>query len=393
MNILAFDLPYCNHQNLVSLVDSGHTVYRCAHGDHSYLNRLGVKSLPELAYMDFLNSPDKPGLVKRIIDNYDIDVIVNSDPQEGWLWDEFSAEVTYIGPCSYVSSLEVNKFEGLKFVERCGVKVPEVLGRYNSRDFDSTTWNKPLVIKPVSRYCSTMVCQAGEDVALKIALHKEYPHEIFVQEYIPDTREISLNYTVINGGYLIYVIKQDGNLEPNYGVTRRAVRDWHTDVYAVDLDPEAEQIILTEAHKIVSELAKYPGNHEGHMSGFLTSEGELYFGEFAMRRYVHNSMPTYISGDAWLACMQGDMETYSKVWRDRRIIQTVVQTLHKLTDHYPMEFHDRYPEIYPPVGLQDNLLTSMGGVIISTEEQHRHIMDAFVHDLETSTRFTANRPY
>lgn len=393
MNILAFDLPYCNHQNLISLVESGHTVYRCAHGDNSYINSLGVKSLPELAYIDFLNSPDKPGLVKSVIHNYDIDAIVNSDPQEGWIWDEFSDQITYIGPCSYVSSLEVNKFEALKFVERLGVKIPDILGIFNSREFDSTTWPKPLVIKPVSRYCSTMVCQAGQDDALQIALHKEYPHKIFVQEYIPDTIEISLNYTVINGEYLIYVLKQDGNLEANYGVHRRDYRDWHTDVFAVDLEPDIEQIVLPPAHRIVRELATYPGNHEGHISGFVTSEDEFYFGEFAMRRYVHNSMPTYLTGDAWLTCMQDDMDTYSKVWRDRRMIQTIVQTPNKLTDHYPMHLHNTYPEIYPPVGLKDNFLTSMGGVIISTEEQHRHIMDAFVSDLENTTGFTANRPY
>ena len=75
------------------------------------------------------------------------------------------------------------------------------------------------------------------------------------------------------------------------------------------------------------------------------------------------------------------------------MIQTIVQTPNKLTDHYPMHLHNTYPEIYPPVGLKDNFLTSMGGVIISTEEQHRHIMDAFVRDLENTTGFTANRPY
>jgi hypothetical protein len=238
-----------------------------------------------------------------------------------------------------------------------------------------------------------MVCQDGEDDALQVALNKEYPHEIFVQEYIPDTIEISFNYTVINGEYLIYVLKQDGNLEVNYGVTRRDHRDWHTDVFAVDLCPDVEQIVLKEAHKIVSKLATYPGNHEGHASGFVTEAGEFYFGEFAMRRYVHNSMPTSMSGDLWLRCMQGDMDTYSKVWQNRRMIQTIVQTPHKDTDAYPIHLHQRYPEINPPVGLKDNFLTSMGGVIISTNEEHRSVMDAFVTDLETHTRYTANRPY
>ena len=392
MNILAFDLPFCNHHNLVSVVNSGHTVYRCGYGDHSYIESLGVKTLPELEYNDFLYSEDRHGLVAGVIDKYNIDLIINSDPREGWLWDNFGCDMPYIGPCSYVSNLEVSRLEGKEFARNSGVKVPDSLGTFHSRDFDSTRWSKPLVVKPVSRYCSTIVCQPGQDAELKEALDLEYPHEIYVEEYLADTREITTNYTVIGGEYIIYVSNHDANCQYNYGPDRRDTRDWHTDVYSVGLDTESEAINQENAEKIVQKLSEYPGNHEGHLTGYMTQDGEWYFGELGVRRYTHSPIPTLFTGDQWLDCMLGDMSTYRDVWCDKTLIQTIIQTSHP-EDRYPTELHDKYPEIYPPSGLKDDFSTATGAVMISTQTQHRSIMDRFIHDLETSTRFTANRPY
>lgn len=392
MNILAFDLPFSNHHNLVSLVKSGHTVYRCSYGDHSYLESLGVKSPPELAYIDFIDSPDKPRLVRDVIEQYDIDLIINTDPQEAWMWIEFASEMPYIGPCNYVSNLEVHRLVGKEFAQKAGVKVPGILGRYHSRDFDSSAWSKPLVIKPVERYCSTMVCQPGQEADLKKALDSEYPHEIYVEEYLADTREITTNYTVIDGEYIIYVSNYDANCQYNYGPDRRQTRDWHTDVYSVGLDTESDLINRENVEKIVHKLSEYPGNHEGHLTGYMTQDGEWYFGELGVRRYTHSPIPTLFTGDQWLECMLGDMSTYRDAWCDKTIIQTIIQTSHP-EDRYPIELHDTYPEIYPPSGLKDDFSTATGAVMISTQTQHRSVMDAFIYDLETSTRFTANRPY
>jgi len=392
MNILAFDLPFCNHHNLVSLVKSGHTVYRCSYGDHSYIESLGVKSPPELAYHDFIDSPDKPRLVRDVIEQYDIDLIINTDPQEAWMWIEFASEMPYIGPCNYVSNLEVHRLVGKEFAQKAGVKVPEIMGRYHSRDFDSSDWSKPLVIKPVKRYCSTMVCQPGQEADLKKALDAEYPHEIYVEEYLADTREITTNYTVIDGEYIIYVSNYDANCQYNYGPDRRQTRDWHTDVYSVGLDTESELINYKNVEKIVHKLSEFPGNHEGHLTGYMTQDGEWYFGELGVRRYTHSPIPTLFTGDQWLECMLGDMSTYRDAWSDKTIIQTIIQTPHP-EDRYPIELHDTYPEIYQPSGLKDDFSTATGAVMISTQTQHRSVMDAFIYDLETSTRFTANRPY
>ena len=391
MNILAFDMPNINHNNLVSVMKSGHTVYRCGYGDHSYLQSLGVKILPELDHHDFLNNPDQAGVVQNVISDHNIDMIINSDPSLGWIWDVFSSDLPYIGPCSFVSNLEVSRLEGKEFAQKSGVKVPDILGTYHSRDFDSTTWSKPLVIKPVKRYCSTIVCQPGQDKELREALEFEYPHQIYVEEYLANTREITTNYTIIDGEYIIYASKYDANCQFNYGPLGRTHREWHHNVFSVTPDSETLAINNINVEKIVSELAKYPGNHEGHLTGYMTEHGAWYFGELGVRR-PHSGIPTLFTGDEWIECMLGDMDTYRAVWSDRPMIQTIIQTSHS-EDRYPIELHDRYPEIYLPSALKDDFSTVMGSVMISTQEQHRHIMDCFVHDLETSTRFTANRPY
>lgn len=392
MNILAFDLPYCNHHNLVSLVKSGHTVYRCGYGEQSYIESLGVKRVPGFDYHDYLNHSDKHGVVSNIISDLNIELIINSDPSEGWIWKDFHSELPYIGPCSYVSSMEVRRMECKEFVQNCGVKVPEILGTFHSRDFDSTKFQKPLVVKPIQRYCSAIVCQPGQDDDLRLALEKEYPHEIYVEEYMANSREVSMNYTIIDGEYLTYVYHYDANCQYNYGPSRREVRDWHQDIYSEPLDPESEQINILNGEKIIAELAKYPGNHEGHLSGYITPDGEWYFGELGVRRYSHNSVPNLMTGDQWLECMLGDMDTYKSVWQGTEIIQVIIQTSYP-EDRYPIELHDTYPEIFPPGGLLDTFQTNMGGAIISSLEQNRSVMDRFIHELETSTRFTANRPY
>lgn len=392
MNILAFDLPNCNHQNLVKLVESGHDVYRLAYGDQSYLTSLGIKTLPGFDYMEFLAQCGKTDIIKQIISDHGIDIVIVTDPVMGFLSEELRYEVTYIGPSTYVSNMETDKIQAMEFVKSCGVSVPEVLATYQSDQFDSLSWSKPIVIKPARRWSPAIICYEGQDSELRVALDQEYPHEIFLQEYVDTTWESSINYTIIGDEYLITAIKHDGNIERNYGVSSR---DWYTDVYMVDLDPHREQIVRTAGEKILSKLSGlYPGNHEGTITGFVI-ESDWYFGEFNIRRSMHNSIPSYMTGDAWLTAMQGDMSTYRQAWSDKRLIQVVVHTTpeHSESERYPIELHDTYSEIHKPAGLKSDFTTCSGGVIISTESEHRSVMDKFISDLESTTNFKANRPY
>jgi carbamoylphosphate synthase large subunit len=342
--------------------------------------------------MDFLGKANKVHIVRDIINKHRIDIVIVTDPVMGFLSDELKYDVAYIGPSTHVSNMETDKIQAMEFVASCGVSVPKLLGRYRSDEFDSYAWSKPLVIKPSRRWSPAIICYKGEDQGLREALAKEYPHEIFLQEYIDTTWETSINYTIIGSEYLITVIKHDGNIERNYGVQSR---DWYTDVYMTDLEPVREQIVRTAGEKILSKLSKlYPGNHEGTITGFLIDDN-WYFGEFNIRRSMHNSIPSFLSGDDWLRAMQGDMVSYSNVWNDVRLIQVVIHTTSEYaeSERYPVELHDRYPEIHLPAGLKSDYTTSSGGVIIATQSEFRDQMDKFITELESSTRFTANRPY
>ena len=392
MNILAFDLPNCNHQNLVKLCESGHTVYRCAYGEQSYLESLGIKTLPDWDYMEFLGAHNKSEIIKNKIHEHQIDIVIVTDPVMGFLSDKLRYDVTYIGPSTHVSNMETDKIQAMEFVASCGVSVPKVTGTYQSDNFDSRRLSKPLVVKPSRRWSPAIICHEGQDDLLAETLNKEYPHEIFTQEYIDTTLETSINYTIIGDEYLITVIKHDGNIEQNYGVLSR---DWYTGVYMTDLSPEHEQIVRTAGEKILSELSKiYPGNHEGTITGFIIGS-DWYFGEFNIRRSMHNSIPSFLSGDAWLSAMQGDMQTYSDAWHNVRLIQVVIHTTveYAESERYPTELHDKYPEIHLPAGLKSDYTTSSGGVIIACEAEHRVVMDKFISELESNTRFIANRPY
>ena len=395
MNILAFDLPNCNHQNLLALCESGHDVYRCVYGDQSYLISLGVQTLPELDYTEFQKYPqsEKVRVVRQVMGIANIDVIIVTDPQMGFLCEELKYDdVTYIGPSSYVMDMEVNKVQAMEFVASCGVTVPAIRGRFMSDNFDSHAWSKPLVIKPVRLWNPAIVSYQGQDDDLKAKLQSEYPHEIFIQEYVDTTWESSINYTIIGDEYLITAIKHDGNIELNYGV---AERDWYTDVFMVDLPPESEQIVRQAGEKILSKLCgMFPGNHEGTLTGFVI-DSDWYFGEWNVRRSMHNSIPSYMTGDAWLRAMQGDMQIYRQAWHNKRLIQVVAHTTSEYadTERYPIELHDTYPEIHPPAGLRADYVTCSGGVIISTESEHRSVMDKFISELESTTNFKANRPY
>ena len=110
---------------------------------------------------------------------------------------------------------------------------------------------------------------------------------------------------------------------------------------------------------------------------------------------MQNSIPTYLSGDDWLSAMLSDMDIYRESWHNRKIIQVVAHTTedYRASERYPIELHDAYPEIHKPVGLLSDFRTQSGGVIISTEAEHRTAMHKFLSELESVSNFTANRPY
>lgn len=389
MNIICFDLPNCNFNNLQSLHQAGHTVHTVTYGDTSYIESLGILTVPELGNIYELTLADLPK-INKVVTELDIDVMIVTAPFLGFLHNHFSHRLTYIGPSHDASQLEVSKIYAKNFVKQSGVKVPEILEISNSTEFDSTLWPKPLIIKPTTSWAPAVIVNDGQDQLLTDHFNKAKPYELFVEEYIHDKIETNVFYTIVNGEFTITHTQRICGEDRNKNVLPR---EWYFDTFIEQLTPESDQIVRQSAEMLLTEVAKLGGCYEGSLCGFLTSSGEWYFGEINVRPDVHNSLPVLMSGNDWLTGITSDINLIKSYWKNKFLIKAM-PTLSDVklipTERYPIELHDKY-RVYPPSSLTSDYLTQSGGCVVVAE--HRVAMDAFVTELESTTNFRVNRPY
>jgi hypothetical protein len=389
MNIICFDLPNCNFNNLLSLHQAGHTIHTVTYGDTSYIQSLGINVVESLGNVYKLTTLDLPRITQTCQD-LDIDIMIVTAPFLGFLHTEFSHLITYIGPTPEASELEVSKTYAKEFVAQSGVRVPEILEISSSTEFDSTLWPKPLIVKPTTTWSPAVIVNSGQDQLLTEHFDRSNPYELFVEEYIHDKIETNVFYTIAQGTYTITHTQRICGEDRNKNVMPR---EWYFDTYIEALTPEADHIVRLNADLLLTEVAKLGGCYEGSLCGFLTSDNIWYFGELNARPDVHNSLPTLMSGDDWLRAMTSDIELTKSYWRDKQLIKAM-PTLSDVnlipTERYPIELHDKY-RVYAPSSLTSDYLTQSGGCVVVSE--HRSAMDAFVSELEQTTNFRVNRPY
>lgn len=386
MNVICFDLPNCNFNNLISLHQAGHTVYIITQGDTSCLASQGITVLSDLGGADNIK-PDNLHEIRQLVENLEIDVMIVTLPTLGFLHTEFSSTLTYIGPSEEASRLETNRLFTKQIVYNSKVKTPEILHRCLGSEFDSTLWPKPLIIKPVSEWQSAVIVLDGQDDLLSDYFSKTLEHEIYVEEFISDKIETNVFFVIVNGGFVIthtqHITGEDRNKTIGQG------REWYYDTHIQPLTPDADQIVRRQAKLLLAEVAKLGGCYEGSLCGFLTSKSDWYLCEINVRPDIQNSVPTVLDGDNWLTAMTSDIDLI----RPQQLIK-VIPTLSDpslvSTERYPMELHDKY-EVYPPSSLtSDNLTQSGSCMVVSTD---RLAMDAYVSELESTTNFKVNRPY
>ena len=389
MNIICFDLPNCNFNNLQSLHQAGHTIHTVTYGDTSYIELQGILTVPELGNVYELTLSDLPK-IKKVVTDLDIDVMIVTAPFLGFLHDHFSSELTYIGPTHQASQLEVSKVYAKEFVRSAGVKVPDILEESVSTEFDSTLWPKPLIIKPSVTWAPAVIVDEGQDDLLSDHFNKAKPYDLFVEEYIHDKIETNVFFTMVNGEYVITHTQRICGEDRNKNVLPR---EWYFDTFIEPLSPEADVIVRQNAEKLLHKVATLGGCYEGSLCGFLTSSREWYFGELNARPDVHNSLPVLMSGDDWLRGITSDVNLIRSYWHNKVLIKAM-PTLTDIslipTERYPIELHDKY-RVYPPSSLTSDYLTQSGGCVVVSE--HRSAMDAFVTELEAMTNFRVNRPY
>ena len=389
MNVICFDLPNCNFNNLISLHQAGHTVYTITQGDTSYIASKGIHVLSDLGTAYTIKYQDLPE-ISDLVDRLQIDVMIVTVPTLGFLHTEFSERLTYIGPSEQASTLETCKVFAKDLVTRSGVKTPKILDRTLTSEFDSTLWPKPLIIKPSSEWSPAVIVLEGQDHLLSKYFSEHQNHEIFVEEYISDKIETNVFFVMVNGEFVITHTQQIKGEDRNKNVVGR---EWYFDTTIVPLTPEADHIVRHQAQLLLTEVAKLGGCYEGSLCGFLTPDRQWYFGEINVRPDIHNSIPTVMSGNDWLTGITSNIDIIKSYWQDQALIK-VIATLSDQslipTERYPIELHDKY-QVYPPSSLTSDYLTQSGGCVVVSK--HRIAMDAFVTELEATTNFRVNRPY
>jgi biotin carboxylase len=383
MNVICFDLPNCNFNNLISLYQAGHTVYLVTQADTSYLAQKGITILTDLGSA-YTIKPENLPEIRTLVSELDIEVMIVTMPTLGFLHTEFADTLTYIGPSEQASRLETDRIFAKQIARDAKVKTPEELHRCSKSEFDSTLWPKPLIIKPTTLWQSAVIVHDGQDDLLSEYLDNTVEHEIYVEEFITDKIETNVFFVIVNNEFKITHTQQITGEDRNKTIGQD--REWYYDTHIEPLYPETDIIVRSHADRLLSEIAKLGGCYEGSLCGFLTHTGDWYLAEINVRPDIQNSVPTM---DNWLTAMTSNIDLI-RSQQFIKVIPTLTDPNLASTERYPMELHDKY-QVYPPTSLTSDYLTTSGScMVVST---NRLAMDAYVSELESTTNFRVNRPY
>ena len=383
MNVICFDLPNCNFNNLISLHQAGHTVYLITQSDTSYIASKGIRVLSELGSAYTITQANLPE-IRKLVDDLEIDVMIVTMPTLGFLHTEFSDSLTYIGPSAIASQLETHRLFVKDICNVAGVKTPDILHQGSKSEFDSTIWPKPLIVKPVSAWQSAVIVQHGQDDLLSDYFDNTSEHDIYVEEFIIDKIETNVFFVIVNGEFKITHTQQITGEDRNK--TIGTDREWYYNTSISPLRPEADAMVRSQAELLLTEVAKLGGCYEGSLCGFLTHSGEWYLAEINVRPDIQNSVP---STDNWLEAMTCDIDLITPQ-QFIKVIPTLSDPELVRSERYPIELHERY-EVSAPSSLTSDYLTISGScMVVSTD---RPSMDGYVSELESSTNFRVNRPY
>lgn len=383
MNVICFDLPNCNFNNLISLHQAGHTVYLITQADTSYIASLGITVLSDIGSAYNITRDNLPEITD-LVTNLNIDIMIVTMPTLGFLHTAFADSLTYIGPSEQASRLESHRIFTKQIASFARVKTPEILHQCSKSEFDSTIWPKPLIIKPVNAWQSAVIVLEGQDDLLTEYFENTSEHYIYVEEYISDKIETNVFFVIVNGEFRITHTQQITGEDRNKTIGQD--REWYYDTHIQPLTPEADHLVRGQAEMLLTKISELGGCYEGSLCGFLTPEGYWYLAEINVRPDIQNSVP---SGDHWLEAMTGNIDLITPQ-QFIKVIPTLGDPSLVSTERYPMELHDLY-EVSPPSSLTSDYLTVSGSCMVVSS--NRSAMDAYVSELESTTNYRVNRPY
>ncbi len=383
MNVICFDLPNCNFNNLISLHQAGHTVYLITQSDTSYIAMKGIRVLSELGSA-YTITPANLHEIKKLVCDLQIDVMIVTMPTLGFLHTEFADSLTYIGPSAVASQLETHRLFVKDICRVAGVKTPDILHQGSKSEFDSTIWPKPLIIKPVSAWQSAVIVQDGQDDLLSEYFTECQEHDIYVEEFITNKIETNVFFAIVNGKYVITHTQEIVGEDRNKTIGTH--REWYYDTSIRLLTTVADNVVRSQAERLLAEVAKLGGCYEGSLCGFLTQDHEWYLAEINVRPDIQNSVPAQ---DNWLEAITHDIDLIRSE-QFIKVIPTLSDPELVSTERYPMELHERY-DVSAPSSLTSDYLTISGScMVVGTD---RSAMDAYVTELESISNFKVNRPY
>jgi len=357
MNILYYDhYITSSQQTLISLVESGHTVYKNWQMDEEkqFDNSLGMLHIDQ-ADAEIVNLWDetiehKAELIKLtedLIERYDIDVLkVDTPHHSSMLYDHFHKKIKYIGVSEEIYLLEKSKNHGRNLVESLGVSVPEIIKRGNYSDDDyGTNLSFPCVEKPYDEELSTKIFNNIDEMAVwKENKEPDTSHAYYIEEYFPDMVEAQVSYVIVGGEYYIKDICTISGLGKNKNINDNP---WMAGTEYGTLDDNTERLVVEESDKILKEIVKLGGHWEGGFSLACTPDQKIHFLE-------HNVRPDLIScasdkimtGDEYLRGIFEDISIFENAWADKNL-QIISISNDDPTTPYPIDLHDKYGVTYP----------------------------------------------
>lgn len=341
MNVLVINLQHQYFNQIIKLVEDGHTVYdsRILKNEYfeDYLHTIGVKELR-------INKP-KRERVTQWINDLKIDMIINGNPKYAWIQDEYPDRI-YIGASKEAADVELDKHQTKMDMESIGLMTPP--------SWDGVS--DPVVVKPLQKEYRTFIINQDDRPKLPF---KDYYQEQFINKLY----EVNVYFLINHGQYTITHSHRVDGEQHNKGLL---YRPWLLNSVISSVPEPYHQETVQRAHVILNWLKEKGGTYEGHITFLVDLEDNVMVSEINTRPGIYNSL---LYDNDW-------MDQYDNLSITHPTKKTIINSTHP----YGLAHWD--PDVYIPAGLMygrkdDQWYIQFGAVIVQDNIDR---LDSYVND-------------
>lgn len=308
MNVLSISYYHQNFNQIIRLVEQGHTVYdtRALENEFfiDYLQTIGVKGLGR-------PNPEESDIAQWI-DDYGIDMVINSIPKYSWIVDRFPG-IRHIGPTPHHAQIEQNKFN-TKTICQVHHHIP------SPPAWDGVS--QPVVCKPLIPGRRTKIL----------------PHpptnlgSYYYEQFISPAIEGNVFFHVQDGEYHITHVHQVEGEGRNKGPHQLP---WILGTRIGPCPEPIQQELKQLTETLLPWISQSPGRTEGQATFLVDQDEQIVLSEINTRPGLFNSLP------------------YPPCWWDRPISDIDLTLVHKTVVNtiHPSGLAPWNPERYIPAGL------------------------------------------